>query len=236
MPLIRSAVTFLVAVTLGLATAPGAHAQTDYAEFVDIAPCRVADTRNAPGPYGGPALPAGMPRNFSIFGHCAVPVTALAVSFNFTIVNPAGPGHLTVWPAGGAAPQVSTLNYVAGEVVANAAIVPLSAAGAISVQSLRSAHLVIDVNGYFADLEELASHNTAVGQGAFAGGVGSANTALGAFALDQGNIGNFNVALSYQALTSLTGGSFNVAVGADALANLSTGIGNTLSATWRSVT
>ena len=49
----------------------------------------------------------------------------------------------------GLQPQVSTLNFRAGEVIANQAVVPLDA-GALFVYSYTDAHLIIDVNGYVA--------------------------------------------------------------------------------------
>jgi hypothetical protein len=47
-------------------------------------------------------------------------------------------------------PVVSTLNSPNGGIVANAAIVPAGANGAISVFATDATHLVLDINGYFA--------------------------------------------------------------------------------------
>jgi hypothetical protein len=145
--------------------------------FTGIAPCRVADTRNGsfPAGYGPPFMPGGVPRNFTITGRCGIPSSAQAVSFNFTVVSPAGSGFLLVFPQGGVQPTVSTLNYTAGQVVANAAVVPLGATGAITaIPGVSGFDLLIDVNGYYAP------------QGAFshliaAGGVASNGSALGGF-------------------------------------------------------
>jgi hypothetical protein len=46
-------------------------------------------------------------------------------------------------------PNVSTLNYY-GNVVANAAIVPAGANGAINVYVNHSTDVLFDINGYFA--------------------------------------------------------------------------------------
>jgi hypothetical protein len=71
-------------------------------------------------------------------------------SLNFTVV-PQGPlGFLTTWPSDQNQPLVSTLNSPNGAVVANAAIVPASSNGSISVYVSGTSDLVIDVNGYFA--------------------------------------------------------------------------------------
>ena len=119
--------------------------------FYPIAPCRVADTRNATGPFGGPELDARATRSFAIpAGGCNVPTTAAAYSMNVTVV-PAGPlSYLTAWPTGSAQPVVSTLNSFGGAVVANAAIVPAGASGAVSIFVTNPTHVILDINGYFA--------------------------------------------------------------------------------------
>ena len=95
-------------------------------QFVPVTPCRVVDTRNANGPFGGPAISGGTSRSFAIpYGPCAgIPTTAVAYSLNVTVV-PDGPlGYLTIWPTGEGQPMVSTLNSLDGRIKANAAIVP----------------------------------------------------------------------------------------------------------------
>jgi hypothetical protein len=119
--------------------------------FYPVTPCRVADTRNATGPFGGPELEAATARSFVIpASGCNIPSTAAAYSVNVTVV-PDGPlSYLTVWPAGSPQPMVSTLNSYDGSVVANAAIVPAGANGAISVFVTDPTHVILDINGYFA--------------------------------------------------------------------------------------
>jgi hypothetical protein len=58
--------------------------------------------------------------------------------------------YLTVWPAGGPRPVVSTLNDTTGTIVANAAIVGAGVGGDVSVYPTNDTNLVIDINGYFA--------------------------------------------------------------------------------------
>jgi hypothetical protein len=119
--------------------------------FYPVAPCRVADTRNANGPFGGPSLAAGGTRSFTIpASGCSIPSTAQAYSLNVTVV-PAGPlSYLTAWPTGASQPFVSTLNSFDGSIVANAAIVPAGASGAVSVFVTDATDVILDVNGYFA--------------------------------------------------------------------------------------
>ncbi|MGA3213875.1 MAG: choice-of-anchor tandem repeat GloVer-containing protein, partial [Terriglobales bacterium] len=70
-------------------------------QFFSVTPCRVVDTREAIGPFGGPELAAGATRSFTIpSGPCAgIPSTAVAYSLNVTVVPPAALGYLTIWPA-----------------------------------------------------------------------------------------------------------------------------------------
>lgn len=119
--------------------------------FYPVSPCRLADTRLATGPLGGPALKGNAERSFPLLsGPCNLPATAQAYSLNYTSV-PKGPlGFLTTWPAGTTRPLVSTLNAPTGAITANAAIVPAGTSGDISVFVTNDADLVIDVNGYFA--------------------------------------------------------------------------------------
>ncbi len=119
--------------------------------FYPVKPCRVADTRNTDGPFGGPEMGAQTMRSFAIpASGCGVPATAAAFSMNVTVVPDGVLSYLTAWPAGSAQPFVSTLNSFDGAVVANAAIVPAGANGAISVFVTDRTHVILDIDGYFA--------------------------------------------------------------------------------------
>ncbi|HKD10451.1 MAG TPA: hypothetical protein VKE50_00175 [Thermoanaerobaculia bacterium] len=135
--------------------------------FVGVKPCRIVDTRGPAGPYGAPALSAGTPRNFNLLtGPCTgfPPMGVSAVSLNITVTNTLGPGFILIYPMGGTKPVVSTLNYVAGQTVANAAIVPLSDFFDVTVSAgVSGADLIIDINGYFAF--DLNDGNTSILEG-----------------------------------------------------------------------
>jgi hypothetical protein len=119
--------------------------------FYPVTPCRVADTRNTNGPFGGPEMGASTTRSFAIPNSgCGVPATAAAYSVNVTVVPDAALGYLTIWPTGATTPYVSTLNSWDGSVVANAAIVPAGTGAAISVYVSNASHVILDINGYFA--------------------------------------------------------------------------------------
>jgi hypothetical protein len=121
-------------------------------DYYTLAPCRVLDTREPEGPYGGPALAAGAVRVFALAGQCDIPATARAVSVNVTATAATAAGHLRLYPAGAALPNVSAVNYVPGLTRANNAVVPLSAQGELAVycnQASGTAHVLLDVTGYF---------------------------------------------------------------------------------------
>ncbi len=119
--------------------------------FYPVAPCRIADTREADGDFGGPIIAKGTTRTFTIpDSDCSIPANAAAYSLNITAL-PNGPlPFLTAWPAGSPRPGVSTLNSWDGRTVANAAIVPAGTDGAINVYADSAAHVILDINGYFA--------------------------------------------------------------------------------------
>jgi hypothetical protein len=115
--------------------------------FYTLPPCRVADP---PGPWGSPSLVAGSDRSLALAGQCGIPTDAAAVSLNLTVVQPTdGPGHLTIYPRGVPLPVASTINYRAGQIRANNAIVPLGSDGDISVrctQGSGTTDMVIDAS------------------------------------------------------------------------------------------
>ncbi len=120
--------------------------------FFTVTPCRVADTRNPPGPSGGPALAANTVRAFPVSGLCGIPSSATSVAINLVAVLPSSGGFLRVYPAGAAAPLTSSINFRSGDIRANNAVVALGAGGQISVQCVMnsgSTDIVFDVSGYF---------------------------------------------------------------------------------------
>jgi hypothetical protein len=123
--------------------------------FYTLSPCRVADTRNAAGPSGGPALGANATRSFPVTGGaCGIPSTAVAVSVNLTAVGAAAAGYLTLFPGDRAsAPLASNINFTPGVTRANNAVVPLATDGTGTIKvkngSVGDVHFVLDVSGYF---------------------------------------------------------------------------------------
>jgi hypothetical protein len=112
----------------------------------------VADTRNPNSDSGGPALAANTVRTFPVGNICGIPSSAKAVAVNLAVFLPTDGGDLRVYPAGGAAPLASAINFRPGLVRANNTTIPLGAGGQISVQCdmlSGSTHFFFDVYGYF---------------------------------------------------------------------------------------
>ena len=116
--------------------------------------CRLVDTRDPPGPGGGPALGANATRTFGVAGRCRLPVTARAVAVTVTAVNPGSAGDFRLYPAGSGTPLASALNFAPGRTRAGNAVIALGG-GLMAVQcdmpagSSGAVHLVLDVFGYF---------------------------------------------------------------------------------------
>jgi hypothetical protein len=119
--------------------------------FVPVTPCRIADTRNPAGPFGGPFLQGNATaRAFAVpSSACGIPNTAQAYALNMTVV-PRGPlGFLTAFPCGQPQPLASNLNSIDGRVKAVASILPAGTNGAACFFASNDTDLVLDINGYF---------------------------------------------------------------------------------------
>jgi hypothetical protein len=170
--------------------------------FVAINPCRIADTRGLgfTGQAGPPALSANTLRTFQVGGtvpgvttQCGIPLSAQAVSFQFSVTGMNTAGNLIAWPEG-PAPTTSVLNWNASSVaIGNGIVVPVSAMGGLNVQlngpAGATTQLIIDLNGYYGGSvvtsvtpgTGLTGGGTgAVTVGIAAGGVGSTELATGA--------------------------------------------------------
>jgi len=207
--------------------------------FVGITPCREVDTRagNPSGPLpsgdGPPSIVGGATREFILTGNCDVPPGATAVSVNVTIVNPAGPGFASLWQSGTPQPTAATIVYSTGQLVSNAAIVPLGADGGVDFFSLANTDLVVDINAYFTPNNLLTNNsgNTVLGTDAGEGlslinSSGIDNTLFGVNAGTAITTGTSNTAVGYNALAANTTGGQNTFVGEDAGQNLIAGGNN----------
>lgn len=129
--------------------------------FVAVDPCRLMDTRieyGFTGAFGPPPIKAATSRTLPIPAHptCKIPVGARAYVLNVTVVPLESLGFLTLWPTGGGRPNVSTLNALDGQIVANAAIVRAGTNGGVDLYASDATDIVVDINGYFTGTGEVS--------------------------------------------------------------------------------
>ena len=79
-----------------------------------------------------------------------VPGSPAAVALNVTAVNPAAAGYLTLFPCGSERPFVAGVNFTAGEIRPNNAIVAAGRAGTVCIYSYAETDIVVDVTGVFS--------------------------------------------------------------------------------------
>jgi len=157
--LVRSrwaAIGAAVAVTLGAGGLISVNAANNSSTLVPVTPTRILDTRS--GDRVGSLDVAGnsTPYRLKIVGAADIPTSGVTgVSLNVTAVdtqaNDYG-GFLSVYPCASttsAKPDVSTLNFVTGQTLANAVTVPVSTDGYICFYVYGTAHLLADANGYY---------------------------------------------------------------------------------------
>jgi subtilisin family serine protease len=121
--------------------------------FVATAPTRVIDTRTGTGGIPIGRLDDTTTLRVPMNGRAGLPTSGLtAVSLNITATTTVAPttgGYITAFPCGTTPPNVSTLNFTTGQTIANAAIVPVDADGAICVTVHGRTDIIIDLNGGF---------------------------------------------------------------------------------------
>jgi hypothetical protein len=125
-------------------------------DFTGVTPTRVFDTRAGQSPDavrtvakakigGATQLEVQMT---DLAGR--VPTTGVsAVSLNVTVTNPDAAGFVTAYPCG-TRNLVASLNYTAGQTVASAVLVPVSATGTVCFFSMVPTDIVVDLNGWFS--------------------------------------------------------------------------------------
>lgn len=157
-----AAIGAAVAVALGAGSLTIAGASSAPSSFVSITPVRVLDTRTGVGLSGPFVSPTG--RTVQLTGTVptssgpavVVPAGATAVVLNVTAVLPQAAGFISVRPDGTpGAPETSSLNFAAGDIVPNSVTVAVSSGGAIDVvydafgASGPTTDALIDVTGYY---------------------------------------------------------------------------------------
>ena len=111
--------------------------------YYTVTPCRVVSRATIGA--GQRILPL-------VEGACGIPTTAKAIALNMTVVDSTEDGYLTIYPGDlPGVPGTSTLNFRAGVIRANNAIVSIGGDGTVGIfnSSIRSVTVIVDVNGFF---------------------------------------------------------------------------------------
>ncbi len=126
-------------------------AGADGTTFRAIAPERLLDSRAGNGLRG--TFRSRVVRSVSIAGRADIPADAVAITANLTVTGQTSAGYVSIGPSMTADPSTSTLNVPRGDVRANSATIQLSDTGSLSLVWVgttgSTAHLVLDVTGYF---------------------------------------------------------------------------------------
>jgi streptogramin lyase len=128
--------------------------------FHTLSPCRLLDTRQPNGPFGGPNLTGSASRTFVAVASCGIPLTARALSVNLTTITSGlgisypFDGDVIAYASDIPTPYLATsVSYRSGRDRANNALVKLSADGtgafAVVNRGYVPINLVVDVNGWF---------------------------------------------------------------------------------------
>ena len=119
--------------------------------FGAVTPSRVLDTR-----AGNGAIRAQVPTHgevaVKVAGTANVPASGVsAVVVNITATAPAAGGWVAGYPDETTQPNVSNLNFAAGETRPNLSVVPVGADGRITLfnGSYGTVQLIVDISGYF---------------------------------------------------------------------------------------
>ncbi len=128
-------------------TTPLALTASSGLKIVPVTPFRVYDTGHDVGVASGPVF-NGTTRLVDL----DPPIGARAAMVNLTYAATAGPGYIRAWGTRAARPTTSSVNADrASDVVANAAIVPISSDGSFVFESTTTGRVVVDVMGWLVD-------------------------------------------------------------------------------------
>jgi hypothetical protein len=114
------------------------------------APVRLLDTRTATGGHQAP-LANGQSLTLQVAGAGGIPATGVSAVWATITAIPVGSaaGYLTAYPSGSAQPLASTVSFMSGAITADLALLPVSAAGTITITGHSpGANVLVDVAGW----------------------------------------------------------------------------------------
>jgi hypothetical protein len=130
--------------------------------LVAITPARVYDSRFSMAPDASGAMGPGTNRTISVANRRnpatgavnlanVVPSTAKAIAYTLTATGTTGSGYLAVNPGGDTVVHASTINWAAGQTLANSGVIAVSPTRTITLVrgGGGSAQFIVDVIGYY---------------------------------------------------------------------------------------
>ncbi|MCU1390833.1 MAG: hypothetical protein JWL72_4171, partial [Ilumatobacteraceae bacterium] len=124
---------------------------TDYAPIV---PARILETRSGGSTIdklfnNTGSVPINIVTELPVAGRAGLPADASSAVLNVTVTGPTADGFVTVYPCGSDRPTASSVNFSAGQTVANAVLTKIGAGGKVCLFNSQPTDLVVDVNGYY---------------------------------------------------------------------------------------
>ncbi|CAB4810665.1 unannotated protein [freshwater metagenome] len=130
---------------------PHLGVETTPATMKSINPQRIFDTRNGEGGIPVRQIGGSYVLEVQVSGKNNIaPAGVSAVSLNVTATNASGTGYVTVYPCG-SRPEISSLNFNAGDTVPNAVVARLSDSGTLCFYSNVAVDIIADINGSLLD-------------------------------------------------------------------------------------
>ena len=111
--------------------------------IVSLTPARLLDTRASSRRQSG-----GTSTALKVTGRSGVPSTVKAVLLNVVMVSPTSSGVAVVYPSGISRPGTSTVNFRAGQTIANSVLAKVGTDGYVRLFTSATSHVVVDVQGY----------------------------------------------------------------------------------------
>ena len=139
-------------------TSAGASVYTSVtaSQLFPVRPYRAVDTRTEAGQSYLLYAPGSLDSEGRLIGGHTMEIDlsydvylGTAVFANLTVTQPVSGGFLTLWP-GGARPATSTLNYTAGQTVANFCVSGLGPYDSVLVYARSTTHVLLDVVAFAA--------------------------------------------------------------------------------------
>jgi hypothetical protein len=134
--------------------------------FTPVTPCRIFDTRTSQGGTG--PIPANGIKNFVVYNtssyvlsggsntNCGIAagINTAAIAINLTVVTPNTGGWITAFPFGTAQPVAATVNFNAGDIRGNMAILKVDQnvanPSSLSIFSTSATEVIGDIVGFYS--------------------------------------------------------------------------------------